>query len=685
VRRHAIWTAFGLALALVGCSASHEPASTPLTLSDPLNEVRAALNEHRCDDAIAAADRLLAEAPPGSVRAAKCQSFLAAGHACRAADESRSSAERAADRAQAARLSAEALTLCTAAGNDAPAGQIATIGLTAAGYAAAIDDWDGAISAYQVTLPRLGDTDPRRAAALHGLGQAYWLRAGRRGAQPATAGTLKQDSTQAEDALRSALDAVQALHGHETLAAEIHVTLGEVYRAQQRQAEALEQAVAAAELADRSSDDALHVRAHRNHILTLLDAGRLSEADEACAAFTKEEQAADPYALLTLAQVAAARGQSDQADIHFSVAREAASRSGALDADESLWFQLVTGQAACATARGDWRSAERLLRDALADPEVSRAPLTQAALEYRLGQLCLTTGRLDDAKKSLRAAHERQVELLGADHPDSLQTAVELALVAREQARYRDAEEQLKAATAGLARSLGESHPAVADARFQLATVLLERGRFGEALAEALRASQIYDERFGPQHPDAVRMCVRAALVAARCGTEVSASRFSELNNVALRRFQALREKLGDADPRAVELLVDIADINARSPASYEAALKAYGDAAELYGQRGFDRCHPELQKLRLGQARLLVVMGRVDEADRMFQQALSCQSTLEHDAQRAWLLEGLGDIRRTRGDADRARSAYLEAYQILREIYGSEHPAVKAFEERLR
>ena len=217
----------------------------------------------------------------------------------------------------------------------------------------------------------------------------------------------------------------------------------------------------------------------------------------------------------------------------------------------------------------------------------------------------------------------------------------------------------------------------------ELASVYREQGRCPEALAQVTQALEAFDTRLGPEHKESVMACLQAALLAADCRSSPDgAARFEQLRREATRGFASLRETLGDRNVELLRVLVYFAELTAKTPAARAQALERYREAVDgflsLYGEGG-----PTLADLRLKQGKLLEQMGQPDQALRTYDRAqrLLDRSFSRHPV-RAELLTAMGDIYDAKGQNDVARRLWQDAFGILRDTYGPDHPRVARFRE---
>ncbi|MCJ1231793.1 hypothetical protein MMC12_008472 [Toensbergia leucococca] len=163
--------------------------------------------------------------------------------------------------------------------------------------------------------------------------------------------------------------------------------------------------------------------------------------------------------------------------------------------------------ASCYQFSGRYDDAEELYKRALAGREEQLGPdhpdtlgtVENLAIVYR------NKGRYDDAEELYKRALAGNEEQLGPDHPDTLRTVQNLANVYSNKGRYDDAEELYKRALAGREEQLGPDHPDTLGTVENLAIVYRNKGRYDDAEELYKRALAGREEQLGPDHPDTLR------------------------------------------------------------------------------------------------------------------------------------------------------------------------------------
>jgi tetratricopeptide (TPR) repeat protein len=179
------------------------------------------------------------------------------------------------------------------------------------------------------------------------------------------------------------------------------------------------------------------------------------------------------------------------------VVRSALASAGAADA--SSLARTAYNQGRWQLAADAWQIACQLLAS---DPGVGQEHPDTVTSRDNLALVLHDLGRLDEAEAEIRAVLEIQQRVLGSDHIDTLTSRSNLALVLRDQARLDEAAAEIRAVLAGRQRVLGPDHPDTLVSRNNLARVLRDLGRLQQAETEIRAVLAARQRMLGSDHPD---------------------------------------------------------------------------------------------------------------------------------------------------------------------------------------
>uniref|UniRef100_A0A671PLE0 Kinesin light chain n=1 Tax=Sinocyclocheilus anshuiensis TaxID=1608454 RepID=A0A671PLE0_9TELE len=148
-------------------------------------------------------------------------------------------------------------------------------------------------------------------------------------------------------------------------------------------------------------------------------------------------------------------------------------------------------------------------------------------------------GRYEVAVPLCKQALEDLEKTSGHDHPDVATMLNILALVYRDQNKYKEA--------AHLEKTLGKDHPAVAATLNNLAVLYGKRGKYKEAEPLCKRALEIREKVLGKDHPDVAKQLNNLALLCQNQG------KYEEVEYYYCRALEIYECRLGPDDPNVAK------------------------------------------------------------------------------------------------------------------------------------
>nr|WP_230416701.1 tetratricopeptide repeat protein [Micromonospora tarapacensis] len=224
------------------------------------------------------------------------------------------------------------------------------------------------------------------------------------------------------------------------------------------------------------------------------------------------------------------------------------------------------------------RCCVALLRACVAHPAADPEDLDTHVIRQRLAVVIFEQGRFGAAEEEFREVLAARTRLLGAEHPDTLETNTRLAVLLDKTERS-DAEKQFREVLAARVQELGTDHPDTLNTRASLALVLNRQGRYDAAEEEFRKVLATQTRLLGVVHHDTL----------------------TTRNNVAV----VLREqgRLGEAETGFRDLLAD--------------------------RTRFFGAEHAETLVVRGNLAVVLEMQGRYDAAEEEFRELLAARTRL--------------------------------------------------------
>ena len=221
----------------------------------------------------------------------------------------------------------------------------------------------------------------------------------------------------------------------------------------------------------------------------------------------------------------------------------------------------------------------------------------------------VSQGNYVEAEKEHRAVRAIRERVLGLEHPDSMKSRNNLALVLRAQGKYVEAEQENRPVLGILERVLGSEHPDTLKSRMNLANALDSQGKYSEAEKEHRVVLTIRERILGSEHPDTLASRNDLALVLDSQG------KYSETEK-EYRVVLTIRERfLGPEHPATLSCRMNLANV-LNSQGKYPEAEKEHR-AVLAIRERDLDPEHPDILSSRNNLALALYSQGKYPVAEK--------------------------------------------------------------------
>lgn len=167
------------------------------------------------------------------------------------------------------------------------------------------------------------------------------------------------------------------------------------------------------------------------------------------------------------------------------------------------WARLLTKVAWYRRKIGQYVAAEKMAREAVNVMDRTRCaehPDTLASVS-NLAMVVESQGKYEEAEQMNRQALDGYEKQLGAEDPYTLTSVSNLAEVLGRQGKYKEAEQMNRRALNGHEKQLGAEHPYTLTSVSSLALVLESQGRYEEAEQMNRRALDGREKQLGMEHP----------------------------------------------------------------------------------------------------------------------------------------------------------------------------------------
>ncbi|MBF0107693.1 MAG: tetratricopeptide repeat protein [Magnetococcales bacterium] len=262
---------------------------------------------------------------------------------------------------------------------------------------------------------------------------------------------------------------------------------------------------------------------------------------------------------------------------------------------------------------------------------------------------------------------------LGPDHPDTARSLNNLASLNKNIGAFSEAESSYKRALTIRENTLGPDHPDTATSLNNLAMLYREMGNPIAALPLAQRAMTIWEKSLGPDHPQTATGLNNLALLYQDMGDQDEAQS-------CYKRALAIREKsLGPDHPDTATSFNNLAMLY-KNIGSYSAAESLLRQALAVK-EKSLGTDHPRTATTLDNLAVLYHDMGAYAEAESRYRHALAIrEKSLGPDhPDTAISLVNLGTLYQDMGNHDKAESRFKEALAIQEKILGAKHPDTAA------
>ena len=292
-------------------------------------------------------------------------------------------------------------------------------------------------------------------------------------------------------------------------------------------------------------------------------------------------------------------------------------------------------------ARGNSVTAREILDKASKEIEtgLARDPELQAQLMHLMGTVYDKLGLYPRAESLLRRAVDIRLQVLGAQNPDSLRSADQLAWVLLQQGRYAEAEKLVRETVETQSRVLGPEKQATLDSMTTLASVYRLEGPLAESEKLNRKTLEIEQRVLGREHPDTLATMENLATVLDTEGHHAEAER-------AYRETLEIERRLkGPEHPDAVDLMNNVA-VTLAEEGRYAESKKIFRETFEIR-RRVLGPKHPKTAETLYNLGCVAAMNGDRDEALSLLREAIDHGLPPKYDLE----LNGDDDLKSLDGD----------------------------------
>jgi non-specific serine/threonine protein kinase/serine/threonine-protein kinase len=309
------------------------------------------------------------------------------------------------------------------------------------------------------------------------------------------------------------------------------------------------------------------------------------------------------------------------------------------------------------------KGAERLEKELAAEPEV------QGQLYRTIGRVYRNLGLYPKAEPLLTKSVEIRRRVLGADHPDTLQSMDSLAVFYSQAGRYSEAEKLQTETVEGRRRVLGKEHRLTLESEDQLAGVYESQGRYPES--EKLW-NDVLTVRRRILSADDLALFGSMDNVASAAQ---NAGRYEEAEKLYLEEIAGRTRVQGADHPQTLWAMNNLGNVYSQQK-RWDKAEATHRATLELR-RRVLGNDHPRTLASMSNLADVYLAEGRAQEAEQLARETLEASRRVLGADHRNTLgaIESLAIITGKLGRNDEAETLYKEAMASQSRVMGKEHP----------
>lgn len=289
--------------------------------------------------------------------------------------------------------------------------------------------------------------------------------------------------------------------------------------------------------------------------------------------------------------------------------------------------------------------------------ELESIELQDAAFNF--GQFFNSQGRYNISEEMIRSSLKWRKQILGKEHPNTLQSMNSLGIALGGQAKHNEAKGVFEQTLQLREKILGKDHPDTLATMHSLAVVLDIQGEYKEAEQIFRQALKVREEILGKDHPHTLQ---------SMCGLVVVVQRQGKFNE-AMQIFQYILQLqdgiLGEENPDTMRVMSGIGVV-LQMKGDHVKAMQIFRHTHQLQ-YRILGEYHPDTLRTMSGIGEILLMRGEDGEAMQIFQNTLLRQNHIigEEHPDTLRTLSGIGEILLKRGEYDESSQLLQHKLQL--------------------
>jgi len=296
-------------------------------------------------------------------------------------------------------------------------------------------------------------------------------------------------------------------------------------------------------------------------------------------------------------------------------------------------------------------------------------PEVEAAIRDTIGETYLDLGLYPDSRKQLELALALHRRVDGPTNPKTLNTAVNLGVVAERQGKYAEAEALQSQTIQAMRRVLGPEHPDTLKATNGLATVYMDQAKYSQAEAIYRQNLEIERRVLGPENSQTLRGMHSLGAVYLYEG------KYAQAEPLYSQTAEIERRVLGPEHPTTLLAINNLATLY-QSQGKYAQAEALFSQILEIY-RRISGPEHPDTLLVMNGLAGTYTSEGKYAQAEALYIKTVEIQSRVlgpEHPNTLSSRYS-LGQTYFYEGKYPQAEALLSKIVEIRRRVLGPEHP----------
>ncbi|KAH8587674.1 hypothetical protein B0O99DRAFT_694230 [Bisporella sp. PMI_857] len=317
-----------------------------------------------------------------------------------------------------------------------------------------------------------------------------------------------------------------------------------------------------------------------------------------------------------------------------------------------------------------WRTYFPHVRQALISNGSGMDGENRRSLAWRYGKCLYSDGRYNEAEGQYIEVLRAEQRVLGVEHPDTLNTMINLAATYWNQGRLQMAENLEVQVLEIRKRVLGVEHPHTLNSMANLAVTYSGQGRLQETEKLKLQVLEIRKRVLGEKHPDTVASMANLAV------TYSGQGRFQEAEKLKLQVLEIRKRALGEKHPDTLNSMVNLA-VTYSSQGRLQEAESLEVQVLEIR-TRVLGVEHPDTLTSMANLAATYSGQRRFQETENLEVQVLEIRKKVL-GAEHPDTLTSMANLAATYSDQERlqeAESLEVQVLEIKTRVLGVEHPS---------